>query len=137
MGPLIDRIDIVCQLQRPSAREMLKAKGGMSTSVMRDMVVTATAFQSWRQSQMQDASSTVPENEEPLTKFARIIVENEFDDDAVRLIEDAMERKNISMRGIASSMRVARTIADLDEQRRVGVDHVLEALTLRDESVAT
>ncbi len=43
----------------------------------------------------------------------------------------AVERLGLTGRGFDRALKVARTIADLGGSARVGVDHVLEALSFR------
>ena len=135
VGPLIDRIDVVCQLQRPTPQEMLQPTAGLTTSQLRQAVCAGRDYASWREERL--GLDARPEGSHAATtKFASLIARYAFEDPAVHLLEEAMKRKNISLRGIASSMKVARTIADLEQAPRVSPDHVLEALGLRDDSVA-
>ena len=51
--------------------------------------------------------------------------------DALRLLADAAERLGFTARAYHRVLRVARTIADLDEDRAVCQQHVAEALRYR------
>jgi magnesium chelatase family protein len=46
-------------------------------------------------------------------------------------LRDAHERTHLSPRGRQRVLRVARTVADLEGAERVGTEHVLKALSLR------
>ena len=46
-------------------------------------------------------------------------------------LEQAAQRLHLSGRGLHRSLRVARTIADLEGASRVGGEHLAEALTFR------
>ncbi len=48
-----------------------------------------------------------------------------------RLIADAMDRGGMSARAVHRALRVARTIADLTAEERVGVMRLAEALQYR------
>jgi magnesium chelatase family protein len=48
-----------------------------------------------------------------------------------QLLESAVERFGLSMRAHARTLRVARTIADLDGKPQIGAEHVAEALSFR------
>jgi magnesium chelatase family protein len=50
---------------------------------------------------------------------------------ARRLLESAVERLGLSVRALYRSLRVARTIADLDGSERVGSAHLAEAVSYR------
>jgi magnesium chelatase family protein len=56
-----------------------------------------------------------------------------LDADARRLAATAMTRLALSARGYDRVLRVARSIADLDDAERVGTDHLAEALQYRPE----
>ncbi len=55
----------------------------------------------------------------------------ELDSSGLKLLETAVERDQISARGIARTLKVARTIADLAESSRIEKAHLAEALHYR------
>jgi len=52
--------------------------------------------------------------------------------DATSLLELAIEKKSLSARGFHRVLRVARTIADLQQQQVIDRGHLAEALGYRD-----
>jgi magnesium chelatase family protein len=53
--------------------------------------------------------------------------------DARRMLDAALAKLSLTARGHDRVMRVARTIADLDEAERIGAEHLAEALQFRGE----
>ena len=56
-----------------------------------------------------------------------------LDREGLRLLEQAAEANGLSARGYHRTLRLARTIADLDGSADIHVLHVAEALSLRGE----
>ena len=54
-----------------------------------------------------------------------------IDDDCWALLENAAERFNLSARAQQRVLRVARTIADLADAKKIAPPHIAEALSLR------
>ncbi len=57
-----------------------------------------------------------------------------LDRDGLGLLERAAEANGLSARGYHRTLRLARTIADLDGSANIGVLHIAEALSLRGEA---
>ncbi len=123
-GPLLDRFDMVCNVERPSVAEVGAAPVTDSRS-MRERVTNARDLQSARYRELPrtrcnsglDAATT-----------RRLIAV----DPAVReLLVDRYRLGSLTLRGFDRCLRVARTIADLDGADTVGEDHVAEALAFR------
>ncbi|MBO7624966.1 MAG: magnesium chelatase, partial [Bacteroidales bacterium] len=53
------------------------------------------------------------------------------DDAGNRLLKMAMEKLGLSARAYTRILKVARTIADLEGQERIGVSHLSEAINYR------
>ena len=51
--------------------------------------------------------------------------------DANRLLERAVQQLGLSMRAYVRVLRVARTIADLDDARSISAPHIAEAISYR------
>ncbi len=51
--------------------------------------------------------------------------------EALRSLENAADKLNLSARGYMKTIRVARTIADLDNSEDINIDHISEALRYR------
>ncbi len=57
------------------------------------------------------------------------------DDEGVALLRQASDTLHLSARGFHRTLRVARTLADLDGAERVGRVHIAEALSYRGETL--
>lgn len=121
-GPLIDRMDMCIDVWRSDFGDVVRGSGDLSSASMREGVMRGREFCSWRQDRngMRDGRST-----------KAIMASCDMDDATFRFLEDASSAHSMSGRGICSTLRVARTIADMEETLRVGKSHIAEALNLR------
>ncbi len=124
-GPLLDRIDIKVDVERPPAAAFRGASGEESSAVVRRRVARARECAWRRQGCTNDRLKAAD-----LESVCRL------DDSGWRLLEDAADRLGLSPRGLHRSLRVARTIADLDDSGAIGPPQLAEALTFRDLPVA-
>jgi magnesium chelatase family protein len=119
-GPVLDRIDLAVDVQPASAAELSHAPPGEASAPMAARVARA------RQVQAERAGADGPAtNAEADPRGIRL------QPDALRLLEQAMEKLRLSPRGYTRTMRVGRTIADLAGAEVVGRVHVAEALAFR------
>jgi magnesium chelatase family protein len=125
-GPLLDRIDLLVHVQRPDA-ERLAAEPTASSAVQRARVMAARQ----RQASRLDGNG-VTCNAHMNAKLVRRHVA--LEEDAERPLLDAYRRGDLSARGRDRALRVARTIADLDDSVRVERRHVISALGYRHEA---
>jgi len=116
-GPLLDRIDLVVDMPRPSP-ELLLAPPGEGSAPVRSRVEAARALQIARQGGT-NARSPV----EPLVAA--------LDSASRRLLETAGRRFGLSPRALHRAVRVARTVADLAGREAVTAADVQEALSFR------
>lgn len=123
-GPLMDRIDLVIPVNRVEPSLMLSSDVGENSASMRDGVLRARSHA--------DARGAGPTSE--LTGH-RLLEACALDDAAERLLETAARSHHLSGRGITRLLRVARTIADLDEDVRVRREHVAEAIGYREQDL--
>jgi magnesium chelatase family protein len=122
-GPLLDRMDLLVGVERPSERE-LRAGPTATSAVLRERVAAARERQRARL-----AGTAASCNGELDGRLVRRSVR--LDGAAERALGQAYERGALSARGRHRVLRVARTVADLGERDRVGLDDVLTALSLR------
>lgn len=118
-GPLVDRIDLVLELDRPSAAE-LAARPVTTSAQVGAQVAAARALQQRRGVRCNAELSGAP-----------LLAAAAPTSDARRLLDRVYEQGALSARGLERALRVARTIADLESAERVDVRHVRTALAYR------
>jgi magnesium chelatase family protein len=125
-GPLLDRIDLLVHVQRPDA-EHLSEEPAARSSDERERVTAARELQAARL-----AGTGVSCNAHMDARLLRRLVH--LDDDAQRPLLDAYRRGDLSARGHDRTLRVARTVADLEGSDAIEREHVVSALGYRHES---
>ena len=122
-GPLLDRIDLVVRVDAaPLACAPLRGAGGESSAAVRARVLAARARQAERWGNGGTNARAAP---------AGLVDKLEMSPSIRRAATDVATRAELTSRGFARVLRVARTIADLDDSDRVLVRHVLEATDYR------
>jgi len=120
-GPLLDRIDLQLALARPAPGLVLSPKaGGEGSAAVRDRVCIAFERQ-LRRAGKANASLEHAEVE----RYCSLGPE------ASALLEQAVERLQLSLRALQRVRRVARTIADLAGREKLGTEHIAEAVGYR------
>jgi magnesium chelatase family protein len=119
-GPLLDRIDVLVPVGRPTAAP---------SAEVRARVIEARERQSRRL-----AAYGLSCNAQMTPRVMREVAEPT--PSALRLLYELHDRHRLSARGHTRVLRVARTVADLDASDRVGPDHVYIAAGLRLEQPA-
>jgi magnesium chelatase family protein len=126
-GPLLDRMDLLVHMPRPSA-EQLTASAETSSAEVRAAVYAARERQVARL-----AGTGVTTNAELTPRLLREQVR--ADAAAHAVLQRSYAKCEISARGHGRILRVARTIADLAGSAGVRALHVNEALSFRQEDV--
>ena len=118
-GPLLDRMDIVIEVQPIAPTELARAPLGEASATVASRIATARERARARGGAPRVAESGWDELQPML------------DPDALTLLETAGARLRLSTRGQVRALRVARTIADLAGAVRIARAHVAEALAFR------
>lgn len=136
-GPLMDRIDMVLDVWRSKPAEVLATGSGRSSASMRGQVLEAQEFACWRAGEQKESSgaadvTALGVDGDTLTgEGASLLIACELGRVEHRCLIEAAERLGLSGRGIMRALSVARTIADLEQSKRVLSEHLLEAVTFR------
>jgi magnesium chelatase family protein len=130
-GPLLDRIDLQIEVPAVSAADLVLPAAREGSSEVRARVTAARERQRARYTSL-GVSGT-------LTNAAcsgQLLEKTAMSDEAgVALLRKASETLALSARGFHRTLRVARTIADLDAAETVSRIHVAEALSYRAETM--
>lgn len=124
-GPLLDRIDIHCEIQAVPFSELSKMQPGESSEQIRERVVRARKIQEERFKSHHGIHSNAMMTEKMLHEYA------EPDEQSMNMLRMAMERLKLSARAYSRILKVARTIADLEGSERVQSQHIAEAIGYR------
>lgn len=129
-GPLLDRFDIILNVQ-PVKAEDLKNPNiicGESSAVIAERVNIARALQNKRNRTSPDTSHGVLNtNLDGKSLYEQL----KLTPNAKIILDKALDKLGLSARGYHRIMRVARTIADLDQSENTDHPHIAEALSYR------
>ena len=124
-GPLLDRIDIQCEIQPVAFKDLAYLKPGEPSSAIRQRVIAARKIQEERYKDYNGIHCNAQMTERMLHEFAQP------DEKSLDMLRMAMEKLKLSARAYGRILKVARTIADLDGKEKVEMRHVGEAVGYR------
>lgn len=130
-GPLMDRFDLQCEILPVEVGEMSSDKPIESSAVIRERVMKARAIQQDRFEGTDGVYCNAQMTSKMLRKFAHA------EPSAIKMLADAMTRLNLSARAYDRILKVARTIADMDDSEKIGPSHIAEAIGYRNLDRAT
>ena len=119
-GPLLDRIDMHIEVPRVPSDQIASSERAESSELVARRVAATRELQSKRQGRTNARLEAVD-----------LAAGTHAEPPAIALLERAMQRLALSARAYHRVLRVARTIADLAASEHVRVEHVAEAVTLR------
>lgn len=126
-GPLIDRIAIRLDVERLPTSSVLSSGGGTDSAALREGVLQARECASWREARAEEREGVRNAPGSP----QEVIASCRLDADAHRFVARMAEGDALSGRGLMNTLKVARTIADIEGSANVTCDHLAEAFSLR------
>lgn len=125
-GPLMDRIDIHVDVPEVEFKE-LRGRGlpnGDKSNVIRERILKARKLQISRFAGEGIFSNSAMESRH-ISKFCKL------DKNSETLLEKAMLKQGLSARAHDRILKVARTIADLEQSEHIQAGHISEAINYR------
>lgn len=123
-GPLLDRIDIHIEVQKVEFEQLSDKRKGESSIQIRERVLKAREVQQERYKNL-EISYNAQMGPKEIERYC------ELDEASQNLIKNAMEKLNLSARAYDRILKVARTIADLEQSERLQSYHIAEAIQYR------
>jgi magnesium chelatase family protein len=123
-GPLLDRIDLHIEVPRLNYEKLKSMDNIEKSATIRKRVEQARIKQQARF----EKSNTITNAEmsaRQVEKFCKL------DDEAEKIVRQAVDKMNLSARSYHRLLKVARTIADLGECDNISKNHIAEALQFR------
>jgi magnesium chelatase family protein len=124
-GPLLDRIDLHVEVPAVPWKDLSAPASEVTSAAMRERVLAARAVQAGRYAGMSHCRGNAD--------LAGSLFEEHcaMDRNERAFMEQAVASLALSARAYVRILRLARTIADLDGQDRIRIEHLAEAVNCR------
>jgi magnesium chelatase family protein len=123
-GPLLDRIDIHIEVPAVRYQDLTQWQEGEASLDIRERVKRARQIQ-----QRRFLGKRIFCNAQMTSRHLKRHCQ--IDEQGSRLLEQAMSKFGLSARGYTRILKVARTIADLEQRDAIAVHHLSEAIQYR------
>lgn len=127
-GPILDRIDLQIEVPSVSFEKLTQTSVAENSEKIRSRVEAAHERQ-----QKRFFHSDIFTNSEMRSHEIKLFCK--LDDQSLEIMKQAMNRFNLSARSYHRILKLARTIADLDEKDNIESWHVAEALQFRGKEI--
>ena len=120
-GPLLDRIDIHIEVTPVPFEKLSEDRKGEHSIEIRKRVTEARELQTMRFDGLDNVHYNAQMNTKQIREFCKL------DNTSKEMLKNTMERLNLSARTYDRILKVARTIADLENTGEVNGNHIGEA----------
>jgi magnesium chelatase family protein len=124
-GPLLDRIDIHIEVTPVKFEELSNERTSESSEAVRSRVIKARKIQEKRYASFPELHTNAQMSSKLLRQFCQINSAGQ------QLLKNAMDKLGLSARAYDRILKVARTIADLEESEHIETSHLAEAIQYR------
>ncbi len=124
-GPLLDRIDIHIEVTPVPFEKLSEERKGEGSLEIRKRVTAARELQTQRFAELENVHYNAQMSTKQIRQYCKL------DDASLQLLKNAMERLNLSARAYDRILKVARTIADLEQSPEINGTHIAEAIQYR------
>ncbi|MCX6754968.1 MAG: YifB family Mg chelatase-like AAA ATPase [Candidatus Nomurabacteria bacterium] len=125
-GPIMDRIDLWITVSNIDYKKLGEVGDGEKSSAIRERVESARKIQKER---CQKAGRKITSNSEMNVKDLTLLIK--LSDEVRKVLEESSERLALSARAYHRVIKIARTIADLENSIEIEKHHILEAIQYR------
>lgn len=124
-GPLLDRIDLHVEVTPLSISDLAEKRESENSKSIRERVVKARLIQEKRFEGLDGIYCNAQMSSKAVKEYCQL---NKM---SMSLLTRAMEKLQLSARAFDRILKVARTIADLEEQADIDANHIAEAIQFR------
>lgn len=124
-GPLLDRIDLHIEVNPIPYEALADKTDGESSTSIRERVIKARKIQTTRFTDFDGIHCNAQMTPKMMRKWCNLTEAGD------KLLKNAAERLGFSARSYARILKVARTIADLEQLEQIEVTHLAEAIQYR------
>jgi magnesium chelatase family protein len=124
-GPLLDRIDIQCEILPVEFDKLASMEAGESSASIRERVIAAREIQARRFANEPNVHCNAQMNNRLMKQWCAL------DAETMQVLKTAMTKFDMSARAYDRILKVARTIADLAGSERILPTHMREAVNYR------
>lgn len=122
--PFLDRMDICIETPKVKYEELTEKNGELSSADMRKMVERARRIQMIRY-EKNDLTTNAQMGKEEIHRYCQLTSSGE------QMMRQAYEIYHLTARSYFKTLKVARTIADLDGEEQISEEHLQEAIGYR------
>ncbi len=123
-GPLLDRLDIHIEVPQVDFKKLSAEEKGESSAEIKKRVNAARLIQIKR-FEGTEVTSNAKMSPSQTREYCKL------DEQSKKMLERCFETMGLSARAYDKILRIARTIADLDESENIKLEHVTEAVQYR------